>query len=80
MTVAVSPAVGARLNRWGVPWQRIRVVPNGIDRARFDRRLPAPRTAGARTAPVRIVGEYHAGVFPSFGPEQRVDRVTERRR
>ncbi|WJV47499.1 glycosyltransferase [Streptomyces flavofungini] len=44
MTVAVSPAVGARLNRWGVPWQRIRVVPNGIDadRFRFD---PAARAA-----------------------------------
>ncbi|MEV5979763.1 glycosyltransferase [Streptomyces sp. NPDC052114] len=38
MTVAVSPAVGARLHRWGVPRQRIRVVPNGIeaDRFRFD--------------------------------------------
>ncbi|QIB44715.1 glycosyltransferase [Streptomyces aureoverticillatus] len=44
VTVAVSPAVGARLNRWGVPWQRIRVVPNGIDadRFRFD---PAARAA-----------------------------------
>ncbi|MCF3123992.1 glycosyltransferase [Streptomyces arenae] len=42
MTVAVSPAVGARLHRWGVPHQRIRVVPNGIeaDRFRFD---PAAR-------------------------------------
>ncbi|ATL27877.1 glycosyltransferase [Streptomyces formicae] len=38
MTVAVSPAVGQRLHRWGVPRQRIRVVPNGIDvdRFRFD--------------------------------------------
>lgn len=44
LTVAVSPAVGSRLNRWGVPWQRIRVVPNGIDtdRFRFD---PAARVA-----------------------------------
>lgn len=44
MTVAVSPAVGARLNRWGVPWQRIRVVPNGIDAERF-RFDPAARAA-----------------------------------
>jgi len=42
MTVAVSPAVGRRLNNWGVPRQRIQVVPNGIDvrRFRFD---PAAR-------------------------------------
>ncbi|MFH8608812.1 glycosyltransferase [Streptomyces sp. NPDC018029] len=42
VTVAVSPAVGARLHRWGVPRQRIRVVPNGIEveRFRFD---PAAR-------------------------------------
>ncbi|EPH42746.1 glycosyltransferase [Streptomyces aurantiacus] len=44
VTVAVSPAVGARLHRWGVPWQRIRVVPNGIDAARF-RFDPAARAA-----------------------------------
>ncbi|MFJ7153102.1 glycosyltransferase [Streptomyces sp. NPDC100445] len=34
-TVAVSPTVAARLTRWGVPGQRIAVVPNGIDLARF---------------------------------------------
>ncbi|QEV19279.1 glycosyltransferase [Streptomyces alboniger] len=47
MTVAVSPAVGQRLNRWGVPRQRIRVVPNGIDldRFRFD---PAARVRTRR--------------------------------
>ena len=30
-TVAVSPTVAERLNRWGVPRPRIAVVPNGID-------------------------------------------------
>ncbi|MFF0592428.1 glycosyltransferase [Streptomyces antibioticus] len=41
-TVAVSPAVAARLRAWGVPDARIGVVPNGIDldRFRFD---PAAR-------------------------------------
>jgi glycosyltransferase involved in cell wall biosynthesis len=34
-TVAVSPAVAGRLERWGVPSPRIEVVPNGIDLARF---------------------------------------------
>ncbi|MGW7071149.1 glycosyltransferase [Streptomyces sp. NPDC054855] len=34
-TVAVSPSVAERLSRWGVPRQRIHVVPNGIDADRF---------------------------------------------
>ncbi|MFH9404429.1 glycosyltransferase [Streptomyces sp. NPDC017638] len=34
-TVAVSPAVAARLARWGVPEPRITVVPNGIEPAPF---------------------------------------------
>ncbi|MCF4138392.1 glycosyltransferase [Streptomyces sp. Tue 6430] len=34
-TVAVSPTVAERLRRWGVPADRIEVVPNGIDLARF---------------------------------------------
>ncbi|MGW7077388.1 glycosyltransferase [Streptomyces sp. NPDC054866] len=40
-TVAVSPSVAERLSRWGVPRQRIHVVPNGIDveRFRFDPRV-----------------------------------------
>ncbi|MFF1694047.1 glycosyltransferase [Streptomyces sp. NPDC058257] len=46
-TVAVSPSVAERLNRWGVPRQRIHVVPNGIDgeRFRFD---PRARIAARR--------------------------------
>ncbi|MFH9858355.1 glycosyltransferase [Streptomyces sp. NPDC017202] len=34
-TVAVSPTVAERLRRWGVRADRIEVVPNGIDLARF---------------------------------------------
>ncbi|MFJ8631551.1 glycosyltransferase [Streptomyces sp. NPDC093568] len=34
-TVAVSPTVAERLRHWGVPGQRIRVIPNGIDAPRF---------------------------------------------
>ncbi|MFH8572736.1 glycosyltransferase [Streptomyces sp. NPDC017993] len=34
-TVAVSDTVAARLVRWGVPEQRIHVVPNGIEAHRF---------------------------------------------
>ncbi|MEU4042553.1 glycosyltransferase [Streptomyces antibioticus] len=47
-TVAVSPAVAARLRAWGVPAARIGVVPNGIDLDgfRFD---PAARHRTRRT-------------------------------
>ncbi|MGY0025053.1 glycosyltransferase [Streptomyces sp. cg35] len=34
-TIAVSPAVAERLHLWGVAPQRVRVVPNGVDVARF---------------------------------------------
>ncbi|WP_367044749.1 glycosyltransferase [Streptomyces sp. Je 1-332] len=46
-TVAVSPSVAERLSHWGVPRQRIHVVPNGIDveRFRFD---PRARIAARR--------------------------------
>ncbi|MFE3286555.1 glycosyltransferase, partial [Streptomyces sp. NPDC059233] len=34
-TVAVSDTVAARLEAWGVPPERVHVVPNGIEAARF---------------------------------------------
>ncbi|MGC9538163.1 glycosyltransferase [Streptomyces sp. UG1] len=34
-TVAVSPTVAEHLRHWGVPGQRIRVIPNGIEAPRF---------------------------------------------
>jgi glycosyltransferase involved in cell wall biosynthesis len=34
-TIAVSPTVAARLRAWGVAAERITVIPNGIDAARF---------------------------------------------
>jgi glycosyltransferase involved in cell wall biosynthesis len=43
-TVAVSDTVAARLERWGVPEERIHVVPNGIEAHRFAY-APAARTA-----------------------------------
>ncbi|MGW4751337.1 glycosyltransferase [Streptomyces chartreusis] len=46
-TVAVSPTVAERLRHWGVPGQRIRVIPNGIDAPRF--RYDAARREVART-------------------------------
>lgn len=46
-TVAVSPSVAERLRQWGVPRQRIHVVPNGIDMERF-RFDPRARVAARR--------------------------------
>ncbi|MQS37756.1 glycosyltransferase, partial [Streptomyces katsurahamanus] len=45
-TVAVSHTVAGRLRAWGVPQERIHVVPNGIDAARF--RFDPERRAAVR--------------------------------
>lgn len=70
-TVAVSRAVAARLRRWGVPADRIHLVPNGIeaDRFRFD---PAAR----RTMRARLGLEETAMVVGGLGrlvPGKRFD-------
>jgi glycosyltransferase involved in cell wall biosynthesis len=44
MTIAVSASVAVRLRAWGVPDERIEVIPNGIDASEF-RYDPALRTA-----------------------------------
>ncbi|MGP4109626.1 glycosyltransferase [Streptomyces sp. 4N509B] len=56
-TVAVSGAVARRLRAWGVPEERIRLVPNGIEPARFRfdaaaRRAERDRLGLPRDAPV----------------------------
>jgi glycosyltransferase involved in cell wall biosynthesis len=43
-TIAVSEGVADLLGRWGVPANRIRVIPNGIDPAAFHSADPAVRT------------------------------------
>ncbi|MFJ9646751.1 glycosyltransferase [Streptomyces sp. NPDC101206] len=48
-TVAVSDTVAARLAGWGVPEARVRVVPNGIEAARFRFDAGARRATRART-------------------------------
>jgi glycosyltransferase involved in cell wall biosynthesis len=47
-TVAVSPTVSDRLQRWGVPAPRIEVVPNGIDATAFRYSPEARRVVRAR--------------------------------
>ncbi|WP_031512397.1 glycosyltransferase [Streptomyces sp. NRRL F-5123] len=60
-TVAVSVTVAERLQAWGVPEQRIHVVPNGIDpeRFRFD---PAVRAAARRSLGLDKAAYVVAGV------------------
>lgn len=70
-TVAVSPTVAARLERWGVPAPRIEVVPNGIDLPgfRFDpvRRLRARARLGLEE------GAYVIGGVGRLAPGKRFD-------
>lgn len=56
-TVAVSPTVAGRLRRWGVPEERIHVVPNGIDAPafRFDARSRHSTRARLGLAPDAFV-------------------------
>ncbi|PJE99616.1 glycosyl transferase [Streptomyces carminius] len=70
-TVAVSATVAARLRCWGVPGSRIRVVPNGIDAARF--RFDPIARAAVRT---RLELPAHALVVGGVGrlvPGKRFD-------
>ncbi|WP_247597528.1 glycosyltransferase [Streptomyces sp. RKND-216] len=72
-TVAVSVTVADRLRAWGVPADRIHVVPNGIDAARF-RHDPAARAA-TRT---RLGLPADATVVGGVGrlvPGKRYDRL-----
>lgn len=45
-TVAVSRPVAGRLAGWGVPANRVRMIPNGVDAARYSQ--PAPVRAATR--------------------------------
>lgn len=56
-TVAVSGTVATRLRRWGVPDDRIHLVPNGIDarRFRFDRTARAAVRARLGLPPEAVV-------------------------
>ncbi|WP_435974326.1 glycosyltransferase [Streptomyces sp. Qhu_M48] len=72
-TVAVSPSVARRLADWGVPQERIRIVPNGIetDRFAFD--------AGARRRARAVLGlpedAHVVGGVGRLTPGKRFDRL-----
>ncbi|MFJ5828492.1 glycosyltransferase [Streptomyces sp. NPDC093089] len=72
-TVAVSPSVARRLTDWGVPRDRIRVVPNGIETDRFA--FDAGARRHARTA-LGIPEDAHVvGGVGRLTPGKRFDRL-----
>lgn len=70
-TVAVSGTIADRLCAWGVPRERVHVVPNGIDAARF-RYDPAARAATRARLDIPP-GAYVAGGVGRLVPGKRFD-------
>ncbi|MGW6965148.1 glycosyltransferase [Streptomyces zaomyceticus] len=72
-TVAVSPSVARRLADWGVPPDRIQVVPNGIETDRFAYDVRARRRAR------RVLGlpedAYVVGGVGRLTPGKKFDRL-----
>ncbi|MEW1900482.1 glycosyltransferase [Streptomyces sp. NPDC086147] len=70
-TVAVSPSVARRLTDWGVPEERVRVVPNGIETGRFAFDLDARRRT--RAALGLPEDAYVVGGVGRLAPGKRFD-------
>ncbi|MFG2871588.1 glycosyltransferase [Streptomyces sp. NPDC048338] len=72
-TVAVSPSVAHRLERWGVAPSRIRVIPNGIETGRFT------FTEDARRMTRKVLGlpddAFVVGGVGRLTPGKRFDRL-----
>ncbi|MFD4728623.1 glycosyltransferase [Streptomyces seoulensis] len=74
-TVAVSPTVAARLNRWGVPEPRIAVVPNGIDLEPF--RFDPERRKRVRAQLGITQDAFVIGGIGRLAPGKRFDILIE---
>ncbi|MFI6011239.1 glycosyltransferase [Streptomyces sp. NPDC051243] len=74
-TVAVSPTVAERLRHWGVPGQRIRVIPNGIDAPRF--RYDEARRKEARAFHGVPDHAYVVGGVGRLAPGKRFDLLVQ---
>ncbi|MEV7088484.1 glycosyltransferase [Streptomyces sp. NPDC093085] len=72
-TVAVSPTVARRLERWGVRRDRIHTVPNGIEAARFGYDEKARRAARERLGIPEDA--FVAGGVGRLAPGKRYDRL-----
>jgi glycosyltransferase involved in cell wall biosynthesis len=75
MTIAVSPTVVELLLRWGVPRDRIRMIPNGID-ARAFRFDPGERHR-VRTALGIPNGARVVGTVGRLAPDRQVELLVE---
>ena len=75
MTIAVSGAVRDRLVRWGVPEQKVTVIPNGIDLGRVAFDLAQGKQVRAEFG----VGtdDYVMGVLGRLDSNKRVDLVIQ---
>ncbi|MFI7414737.1 glycosyltransferase [Streptomyces sp. NPDC049627] len=74
-TVAVSPTVAERLRHWGVPEQRIRVIPNGIDASRF--RFDEARRKEARAFHGLPENAFVVGGVGRLAPGKRFDLLVQ---
>ncbi|MFF8278591.1 glycosyltransferase [Streptomyces lateritius] len=72
-TVAVSPSVARRLERWGVAPSRIHVVPNGIERHRFGHDEDARRLTRRRLGLPQDA--FVVGGVGRLAPGKRFDRL-----
>ena len=72
-TIAVSPAARRRLVAWGVPEQRITVIPNGVDVQRY---AFSPQARRRERAALRI-GEHEVviGTVGRLHPIKRLDHL-----
>ncbi|NUV84827.1 glycosyltransferase [Streptomyces sp. KAI-26] len=70
-TIAVSSTVAGRLRDWGVPAERIRLVPNGIDADRF--RFDPDRRLAVRAALGIPEGAFVVGGVGRLVPGKRFD-------
>jgi glycosyltransferase involved in cell wall biosynthesis len=74
-TIAVSTAVRERLENWGVPANRITIIPNGLDleRVAFDKEA----RASARAEFGLGTDDYVLGVLGRLDPNKQFDLVIE---
>ncbi|WP_026313527.1 glycosyltransferase [Actinomadura flavalba] len=75
VTVAVSPTVAERLRGWGVPGDRITVIPNGLDPAEFA--YAADRRAAVRADLGIDAGEAVVGAIGRLVPSKRFDLLID---
>ncbi|MFJ6215822.1 glycosyltransferase [Streptomyces sp. NPDC092296] len=78
-TVAVSPEVRARLTGWGVPPDRVELLPGGIDAARYARPT-ASRAAVRQTVRTELGLPQRAQVVGGVGrlvPDKRFDVLVD---